>query len=252
MELKTRNLAPILATLLTLLFAAGCTSLDKKMEIKIAFKEANEYYTKGKFDASEKRYQKVLDEAPDSPYRIHALLGVADSYYMEKEYELASAMYQRFVELYPLDPKTPHAMFYEGMSYFQDMLKVKRDQSNTETAMEAYGRFIKRYAEHPATPYAIEKTAFLNDRLAEKIFITAEFFYQTDAFIACIGRVDELLEKYPETRFKPKALLLKGKAYLAEEAFAKSVKVFLQITKEFPDTPEGRKALLELQQYQPR
>jgi outer membrane protein assembly factor BamD len=225
---------------------AGCASDDANKTAIQNFNDANYYFTKAKWDGAEKLYQKILDNAPDSPYRIHSLLGVADSYYMQGDFISSAPMYARYVELYPMDERTPHALFYEGMSYYHDMVPVKKDQTSTEKALVKFTRFVEKYPDHPATPFAKEKILFLTDRLAEKIYTIAEYYYNITGYGSCIGRVDELLKKYPDTRFKGDALMLKARSYAGEESYEKAKIAFLQIAFEFKGTKHGAQAEAEL------
>lgn len=236
--------------LVAALILSACATKEKKLETLKSFNKANTFFAKGKFDPALKRYQSILDESPDSPFRIHALLGVADSYFMQKEFYLAVPMYQRFIELYPLDERTEHAVFYEGMSYYNDLFKIERDQTNAENGLKAFQKFAAEYPNHPATPFAKEKVAELKERLAENLYLIAEFYYGIDAFGACIGRVDDLLMQFPGSRFIPGALLLKGKSYAKEEAFTKAKKVFAYVSTEYPKTSEGSSAKNELKNLQ--
>lgn len=231
-----------------IVLASACASDDINKKAVENFDDANRFFVKGKFEPAQTHYQRVLDEAPDSPYRLHALLGVADSYYLQDDLISAAPTYQRFVELYPEDERTPHALFYLGMTYFKDMMAVKRDQTNAKKALDTFGQFIEKFPAHFAVPFAKEKTIFLIDRLAEKAFIVAKFYCDTTAWGACIGRVDDLLAKYPDSRFKAQALLMKGKAFIAEEAFEKAKPALLRTAMEFPGSAEGIEAnkLLDL------
>lgn len=235
-----------LAVLFAILGLSACATPDAQKIAAENFNDANAYFAKGKFDGAQKMYNKVMDEAPDSPYRIHALLGVADSYYMEEEFVSAAPMYERFAELYPLDDHTPHAVFYAGMSHWHDMVTVKRDQTATKNALDAFTSFAEKYPGHPAEAFAKEKVAILTDRLAEKIFLIAEYYYNTAGYISCIGRVDELLEQYPTTRFKAQALLLKAKSFAAEESFEKAMVIFLQVAFEAPGSDIAKEAEAEM------
>ena len=230
----------IIAAAVCLLMAA-CASDEHRLEIE-HFDDGNFSFTKERFDASQKAYQRVLDEAPDSPFRIHALIGSADAYYMQKEYTASAPVYARFVELYPQDGLTPHALFYEAMSYYQDMVSLKKDQANAEKALKFFEEFVQKYPTHFAGPFALEKISSLNARLEEKEFDIAQFYFNTTAYLSCIGRVNYLLEKWPNTRFKGDALLLKGKSYLAEEAFDKGNAVLRQVAADFPGTGAGKEA----------
>lgn len=225
---------------------SACSTPESKKAMLTTFNNANYYFAKGRYEPAQKEYQKILDEFPDSLFRIHALLGVADSYYMMKEYYLAVPMYRRFAELYPLDNKTGHALFYEGMGYYRDMVEVERDQSSTRKALEVFESFLYKNPNHPAEGFVKEKIAALSRRMEEKIFTIAKFYYRIDAFGSCIGRVDDLLLEYPHTSLKPGALLLKGNAYLEEEAFTKAKAAFAQVVEKFPGTEAGSEAAAKL------
>lgn len=231
----------MIATVTACLLLTACATDEHKREME-HFDDGNAFFAKERFEPSQKAHQRVLDESPDSPFRIHALLGSADAYYMDKEYIASAPVYARFVELYPQDELTPQALFYEGMSYFQDMVPMKKDQTNAGKALGVFKEFVRKYPTHFATPFALEKISRLNDRLMEKEYDIAFFYFNTTAYVSCIDRVDSLLETWPTTRFKADALLLKGKSYLAEQAYSKGKAVLNQLVADFPETPAGKEA----------
>lgn len=235
----------MIATITTCLLISACATDEHKREMEL-FDDGNAFFTKGQYDPSQKSYQRVLDESPDSPFRIHALLGSADAYYLQKEYVASAPIYARFVELYPQDDLTPQALFYEGMSYYQDMVSLKKDQTNAAKALDIFVEFVQKYPMHFATPFALDKITTLNDRLAQKEYEVALFYFKTTAYISCIDRVDRLVEKWPTTRFKADALLLKGKSYLAEEAYDKGNAVLRQVAADFPTDRAGIEAAVLL------
>lgn len=231
----------MIATVSACLLITACASDERKRDIEF-FDDGNGYFTNEKFDPSQKAYQRLLDESPDSPFRVHALLGSADAYYLQGEYIASAPIYARFVELYPQDDLTAQALFYEGMSYYKDMVPLKKDQTNAGKALDIFVEFVRKYPMHFATPFALEKITLLNDRLAQKEFEVALFYFNTTGYISCIGRVDYLLEKWPDSRFKADALLLKGKSYRAEEAYDKGNAVLRQVAADFPATSAGIEA----------
>ncbi len=241
MEVNYSAMKWMIAAVSVCLLISACASEEHKREMEY-FDDGNAYFAKDKFDPSQKSYQKLLDESPDSPFRIHSLLGSADAYYLEGEYIASAPVYARFVELYPQDELTPHALFYEAMSYYRDMVALKKDQTNAGKALEIFTEFARKYPMHFATPFVLDKITSLNDRLAEKEFEVALFYFKTTAYISCISRVNYLLEKWPHTRFKADALMLKGKSYLAEEAFDKGNAVLRQLVADFPTTGAGIEA----------
>lgn len=225
---------------------SGCATTDKQILANESFDEANYYFAKGKYEFAQKKYQEILDEFPDSPLRLHALLGSADSYYMQGDFYLAAPVYKRFQELYPLDERTPHALFYEGMSYYRDIKDIPRDQSATEETIEAFTNFVMKYPGHPAHGFAKEKLGSLEELLAQKQMYIIEFYFRIDAFGSCIRRVDEFVAIFPSSKLVPRALLLKGKSYQNEEAFAKAKKVFEDLVASYGDTDSALEAKTEL------
>jgi outer membrane protein assembly factor BamD len=238
-----------IAPALILISCACATAPEPKREAVVNFDSANYYFAQGKFEPAQRYYHKIIDEMPDSPFRIHALLGSADSYFMDGDFVSAAPLYSRFVELYPLDEQTPRAMFYIGMSYFKDVPKISRDQTNSQKACDMFAKFVEKYPVHFATTFAQEKIEFLDDRLAEKTFMVAEYYFNVKGYVSCIGRVEDLLEKYPKTRLRSEALLMKARSYAGEEAYEKARLSYLAVIAEFPGTKTAAKASAELRSF---
>ncbi len=230
------------------LFLSGCKTDDiVKKELEL-FNDANYRFTNGKYDLSRKYYKQILDEFPDSPFQVHALLGVADSYYMNKEYEMSETSYESFVELYPMTSTTDHALFYKAMSHYQSLGKIPRDQTPAQKAKDLFEQFIIKYPDHSAIPFAKSKIAELTDMISRKDIYIIEFYYQIDSFVSCISRAEEFVAKHPKSRYAPKALLLKGKSYMKEEAFSKARNTFQRIVENFAETKEALQAKAALEE----
>jgi len=236
----------ILSAIITVCLAGGCAThgiQNRELEL---INDGNYQFSKGKYDLSRRRYQAILDSFPDSQFRIHALIGAADSYYMQGDYYLAEPAYQKFSELYPLSPETPRADFYLALSYFHETLKVPQDHTNTESADDAFRKFIAKYPDHPAVPTAEEKIRHLDDLLAKKELYIIEFYFRTDHFMSSIRRIDEFIANHPDTPYVPKALLIKGRSYMEEEAFEKARKTFEELVKKYGDSEAAKQAKQEL------
>jgi outer membrane protein assembly factor BamD len=241
----------LIVTALTALVLASCATPTAEKKARAIFNDANYYFAKGKFEHSQKRYQTILDEFPDTPFRVNALLGSADAYYMLGEYFLSAPLYEQYQDLYPLHENIVHARLYEAMSYYRDVMKMERDQTNTTKALEAFSYFVIKYPDHPAAPFAKDQIVALDDKLAQKQIQALEFYYRIDSFVSCIARADLFVEMYPETKYVPHAIMLKGKSYREEEAFKKAEKAFREVVEIFPDTPEAAEAKTELKKLKP-
>src|SRR3546814_17747188 len=85
-----------------------------------------------------------------SPWARRAQLMSAFSYYMDREYTPAIEAAQRFLAIHPGNKDAPYAYYLIGISYYEQISDVTRDQKITQKARAALGEVIRRY---PHTRY---------------------------------------------------------------------------------------------------
>lgn len=234
-----------LASILALFVLSGCASL-KPVEVKRdagdLYKGALEAYYAGRLEESERTFKTLLEEHPMSQYSVDSQLMLGDVSYAMENFEDASAYYTSFISLHPSHPKAPYALFQKGMSHLKDVLTLDRDQTSTRKALFAFEDLVAAY---PASTYAGkagEFIMFLKNRLAEREFYIADFYYKKKNYKGALGRLRDLIKNYPDSGLTDKALYYIGESYMRLGERALAEEAFSALITNFPSSPFTRDA----------
>jgi outer membrane protein assembly factor BamD len=173
------------------------------------------YLREGENKKAAQAFDEVERQHPYSEWATRAQLMAAYAHYLEYEYDDAIIALERFVELHPGYKDVAYAYYLRGLSYYDQIVDVGRDQRNTELAMETLQEVVDRY---PNTSYARDaalKIDLTRDHLAGKEMTIARFYQTRDQFLAAINRYRRVIEFYQTTTHTPEALLRLTECYLA-------------------------------------
>jgi outer membrane protein assembly factor BamD len=233
--LKWMILAPIA---LSLLFGCGGKAKDvKKIEgdPEILYKQGLARFNKRDYPEALKRFEELKSSFPDSPpYTLWAELKVGDCHFLKKEYVEAIAAYEEFKKIHPSHEEIPYVQFQIGMSYFNQMFTLDRDQAPTKKALSSFEYLIANYPPSLFTEKAKGKIGVCKKRLADHEFYIGNFYYKQGRFQAAASRFEGLLEKFPKDPDEDKTLYLLGKSYLEFEQWEKAEAAFRKIVTEYP------------------
>lgn len=160
-------------------------------------------------------FDEVERQHPYSPWARRAQLMSAFSYYMSADYPKAIESSQRFLSIHPGNKDAPYAYYLIGISYYEQIADVRRDQSTTEQALAALGEVQRRY---PETRYAADaalKIDLVNDHLAGKEMEIGRFYERRNQWLAATLRFREVVDKYETTTHAPEALYRLVESYLS-------------------------------------
>ena len=101
----------------------------------------------------------------------------AFNYYMAQKYTDAINSAQRFVTIHPGNAEAPYAQYLIGMSYYQQIDDVTRDQTTTQQASDAFGELIRRY---PDTRYAGAGSASAAVKARPRVWLCSERSRRSD------------------------------------------------------------------------
>ncbi|MCX8057157.1 MAG: outer membrane protein assembly factor BamD [Ignavibacteria bacterium] len=142
---------------------------------------------------------------------------LAYSYFKRGEYIKAAYEFSKLIRDYPTSEYVKDAQFMLAESYYELSPHYTLDQSFTEKAIEEYQAFIDFFPQDPRIKEAEKKIIELNDKLARKVFETAEQYRRMNYTKSAIIYYDLLLEKYPDSKYSSLALYNKIKL-LVEKA----------------------------------
>ncbi|MGB9663807.1 MAG: outer membrane protein assembly factor BamD [Ignavibacteria bacterium] len=134
---------------------------------------------------------------------------LAYSYYKRGEYIKSAYEFSKLIRDYPTSEYVKDAQFMLAESYYELSPHYSLDQKFTEKAIEEYQAFIDFFPDDPRKSEAEKKIKELNDKLARKIFETAEQYRRMKYIKSAIIYYDFLLEKYPDSKYSSQALFTK-------------------------------------------
>jgi outer membrane protein assembly factor BamD len=217
-----RPLASLLAAA-AVLPLAGCAPGNKnKLDTAYVARDVSSLYTaasksmkQGDYEQAAKLFDEVERQHPYSIWARRAQLMSAFNYYLAKKYTDAISSAQRFVTIHPGNAEAPYAQYLIGMSYYQQIDEVTRDQTTTQQASDAFGELTRRY---PDTRYAADariKLDLINDHLAGKEMEIGRFYQRSGQWLAATYRFRSVVDQYQTTTHTPEALERLVECYLA-------------------------------------
>jgi outer membrane protein assembly factor BamD len=232
-------------------FLLGCAGKGgKKMEgdPQTLYQEGLARFNKRDYSGALKRFERLKSNFPDSPpYTIWAELKVGDCHFFRKEYAEAIAAYEEFKKIHPTHEEMPYVQYQIGMSYFNQMLSLDRDQTFTQKALSSFEYLAATYPPSLFTEKTKEKIEICRKRLADHEFYIGNFYYKRDRFDAASLRFQGLLEKYPKMPDEDRTLFLLEKSYLELDEGEKARGIFNRLMTEYPksDYYEQAKKMIE-------
>jgi len=130
----------------------------------------------------------------------------AFSYYVGRDYNKAIASAQRFLSIHPGNKDAPYAYYLIGLSYYEQISDVERDQKVTQQARTALTEVTRRF---PSSEYAADarlKLDLVEDHLAGKEMQIGRFYERSGRWLAAQLRFQNVVQQYQTTSHAPEAL----------------------------------------------
>lgn len=204
-------------------FAILLSGCSKDIDIdNLEGKSAKEIFTIGKEAAVSKNYSdavKVFEELerihPYSGLVAEAQLSAGDCNYKAKKYSEAMSCYEIFVKTHPTHDKVPYAIYMLGLVNYEQMAIVERDQETTVMALSYFDELCNRYPNSSYIQDAKAKIKILRNQIAGKEVLIARYYLKKKNYAAAIGRLNAVVDNYPDTIHMPEALFRLIESYIA-------------------------------------
>ena len=208
-----------IAALVAVLVLAGCSG-DADEEyverpVEELYNEAQDLLEEGDARGAGRAFEEVERQHPYSQWATRAQLMSAYAYYEANSYDEAVAAAERFIELHPGHQDVAYAYYLIGISYYEQISDVGRDQKMTEQALAAFDELLRRF---PGSEYARDaelKADLARDHLAGKEMSIGRYYLRRGQYVAAINRFNNVVERYQTTTHVPEALHRLTEAYLA-------------------------------------
>jgi outer membrane protein assembly factor BamD len=167
------------------------------------------------YDSAAKKFADLEKQYPYSQWQRKAALMTTFSQYQNGSYDDAIASAKRYIALYPSSPDIPYAYYLEGMSYYNQIPDISRDQGRAAKALEVFTVITDKYPKSEYAQDASYKLQVARDQLAGKEMLVGRYYLNQHNYAAAINRFREVLFKYQTTRHAEEALMRLTEAYLA-------------------------------------
>ena len=169
----------------------------------------------GNYSRAQKKFAEVERQHPYSKWATKAILMQAFSAYQRRSYDDAVNAAKRFTTLHPGHKDAPYAYYLIALSEYERIADVRRDQRQTEKAVEALEEIARRYPDTPYAADAKQKAKLGYDRLAAKEMDIGRYYVKQGDYLAGINRFKKVIIDYQQTTQTPEALYRLTEAYMA-------------------------------------
>jgi outer membrane protein assembly factor BamD len=169
----------------------------------------------GNYKTATKKFSDVERRYPYSKWATKSILMQAYSNYQGNSYDEAISAAQRFIAIHPGHKDTPYAYYLVGLSEFEQIKDIRRDQSQTQRALEALEQVEQRFPESKYAGDARKKAMMARDHLAAKEMEVGRYYLKKGSYLAGINRFKKVITDYQTTSHAPEALYRLAEGYMA-------------------------------------
>ncbi|MCC3246543.1 outer membrane protein assembly factor BamD [Methylocystis sp. WRRC1] len=167
------------------------------------------------YEGAAKKFGDLEKQYPSSEWSRKALLMTTFAQFQKGAYDESVQSAQRYIGLYPNSADTPYVYYLAGMSFYNQVPDVMRDQQPAEKALEIFTQLIQKYPKSEYVTDARYKIQVTRDQLAAKEMNVGRFYLTRKNYPAAINRFHDVLGKYQTTRHTEEALYRLTEAYMA-------------------------------------
>ncbi|PSC05097.1 outer membrane protein assembly factor BamD [Alsobacter soli] len=209
---------------------------------------------KNEYDTAAKKFADLDKQYPFSVWSKKALILQTYAYYTGRNYEEAINSGKRYLTLHPSTPDAAYAAYMVGMSYYNQIPDVSRDQERTEKALLALQEVVTRWPNSEYASDAKYKIQVARDQLAGREMTVGRFYLQKRNYTAAINRFRTVVSSYQTTRQVEEALARLAECYLALGIVSEAQTAGAVLGHNFPDSQwyKDTYALLQTKGLEPR
>jgi outer membrane protein assembly factor BamD len=219
--LRSRVSALIFATIFILL--SNCSENQVGIDNSPSEdKAAEEIFNSGEKEILRKRYGDAAEKFteverlyPYSDWAKRALIMQVYSFHKDQSYENVVSAANRFIEFHPNDKDVPYAYYLIGLSYYDQVLAIGRDQELSKEALRVFSLITKEYPESKYASSSQIRFNFLRDHLASKEMEVGRYYLKRSHYAPAINRFRGVIEDFSTTSQVPEALHRLVEAYLS-------------------------------------
>ena len=167
---------------------------------KVLFDRAIKNIEHGDYEAARLTLNTLINTYDTSEYLAKAKLAIADSWFREGgAHGLAEAEqeYKDFILFYPNMEESAESQFKICNIHFKQMEKADRDNSQGQRAEDECRQVMVQFPNSKFVPQAQQMLRETQEVLADKEFLTGDFYHHKGSFPAAASRLAYVSRQYP-------------------------------------------------------
>ncbi len=226
---------------------AGCASKDEAIDIQgyvdtiepadVLYNQGLANLNSGNLREAAKKFEAVDRQHPYSDFARKSNVMAAFTSYKLAKYTDAINAARRFVQLYPTHEDAAYAQYIIGLSYFNQMPEVTRDQRETQLAIQNFNRLLEAYPGSIYEEDAKAKIRAARDQLAGKEMQVGRYYLERREYAASLSRFRNVVENYSNTRHIEEGLARLTETYFAMGLASEAQTAAAVLGYNFPDSP---------------
>ncbi len=218
--------------------AALSPDLGKSDDEQVAglYNAGLEQMTKGNYKTATKKFADVERLHPYSKWATKAILMQAFSNYQSNKYSDSIDACQRFITLHPGHQDIAYAYYLQALSQYEQINDITRDQSQTQTALDALQEVSRRFPDSKYAADANQKVLLARDHLAGKEMEVGRYYFKQGDWMAGINRFKNVITNYQTTSQTPEALYRLSEGYMALGIRSEAQTAAAVLGKNFPQS----------------
>ncbi len=185
--------------------------------------QATEAMRGSNYDKAVKLYEAMEARFPFGDYAAQTQLDIAYAYHKNGDPEASIAAADRFIKINPRNPSIDYAFYLKGLvnynrgiSFIDRYLPTdssQRDQVHARDSLAIFQELVRRFPKSKYAEDANQRIISLRNNLAMHEIHIANYYMKRKAYLAAIGRANEVIQNYQKTPAVPYALQIMQEAY---------------------------------------
>jgi outer membrane protein assembly factor BamD len=169
----------------------------------------------GSYKKADEKFKEVDQQHPYTEWARKANMMAVFSKYKQGKYDEAAAEAKRYIALHPGSSDAAYAQYLVGMSYYNQIADVSRDQARTLEAMRELEEVGRKYPQSEYADQALQRVQVARDQLAAKEMDIGRFYLKDRNYIGAVNRFKTVITQYQTTRHVEEALARVAETYMA-------------------------------------
>ena len=196
----------------------------------------------------------LQSQHPYSQYNEKAGLMTVFANYQLQHYSDAILAADQYIALFPASDQMAYILYLKGMSYFNQITDITRDQQVSQNAIDAFTQVVQSYPKSQYAKDSGDKLQVAYDQLAGKEMSVGRYYEGNGQYAAAIGRFRTVVDKYQTSSHIEEALFRLCEANLALGLVSEAQTAAAVLGHNYPssDWYQEAFALLQKQGVQPK